>query len=90
MEDFLRVTIWVSNEDDDADPVLSKSYKRIAYIPYDSLAYISEGLERFTTEIVLKDGDQFLAAEHFEVIFELWQNWYNTKSHSFINFTRTN
>lgn len=90
MEQFLRVMIYVTNEDEDTDPLLAKTYKRVAYIPFNSLAYISEGLERFTTEIVLKDGEQFIATEHFEVIFEAWQTWYNNESHSFIHFTRSN
>lgn len=90
MDEFLRVLIYITNEDEDVDPLLAKTYKRVAYFPFVSLAYISEGIERFTTEIVLKDGDQFIAAEHFEVIFEQWQKWYENQSHSFINFTRSN
>lgn len=86
----MRVAVWYSNDEEDADPILSKPYKRIAYIPFSSIAYISEGLERFTTDVYMRDGDSFLAAEHFEVIFEYWEKWYNSNHNTFISITRSN
>jgi hypothetical protein len=79
-DEFLKIQTIVY-ESDDLDEIIgesnAKSYKRTALIPYNTIFFCQEGIDRRETEIVLHTGETIIALEKLAVIEEKWQNWYN-------------
>jgi hypothetical protein len=78
--EFLKVIILVY-EYDDVDEIIGtsngKSYKRQMLIPFINIFFITEGLDKNETEIMLIDGETIFALEKFAVIEAKWQEWSN-------------
>jgi hypothetical protein len=95
MQEFIQVPIWIARDIDEDDDILSivnpnPELKRLALIPMELIGYMYDGIERKTTEIILKDGEVIIAAESFDVLTQVWAEWYNNKNKSFISFSLKN
>lgn len=90
--EFLKVLILVY-EYDDVDEIIGtsngKSYKRQMLIPFINIFFITEGLDKNETEIMLIDGEAIYALEKFAVIEAKWQEWSN-QNNSLLKNTKLN
>jgi hypothetical protein len=86
--EFLKVLILVY-EYDDVDEIIGtsngKSYKRQILIPFINIFFITEGLDKRETEIMLIDGETIYALEKFAIIEAKWQEWSNQYNSLFKN-----
>ena len=75
MDQLLHLTILITDEDELTGQ--DRTYRRRAVVPYESIAYICEGIDKKTIELVLNDGEILISDEKFDAVSELWQAWTN-------------
>jgi len=90
IEQFIHVTVWVTDPDHDDELLPAKTYRRMACIPLSEIAYMMEGINKGTTEVTLHDGDLFICEVPYDTITPVWEEWYDKQSNKFISFTRNN
>lgn len=90
---FIRLNIIIDPDafDEDRDPAMPpRTFKRVACIPLESIAYLQEGVDRRTTVIVTKDADEFLADIDYNTIFDIWEQFYIDNAKRYLTCCRAN
>lgn len=87
---FLHVPIWITDDAEEGDVLPPKTYRRIICIPFESIAYMMEGINRGTTEVTLNDGDLLICEMPFNLMTSVWEEWHASWQNNFMTFTRKN
>ena len=75
MDQLLQLTILITDEDELTGQ--EKTYRRRAVVPFESIGYICEGIDKKTIELVLMDGEILISDEKLDAVSEQWQAWQN-------------